>query len=308
MATEPNVVAPPAAPPATATDLRLVTVRSEWRAALRVVVRHRLALAGLLFLVAIHLVAVFAPALAPADPETITLVRKFERPSGAHLLGTDELGRDVLSRLIFGAQVSLLVGTLSGLISVLVGTLAGAVAGFRGGFVDSLIMRLTDGMLTIPTFFLVLITVAVFGSSLRDIILVIALTSWMVVARVVRSEVLRAKGMDYVTAARTLGVAPARLLFRHVLPSAMPSIIVSTTLGVANAILTESALSYLGLGVQPPTPTWGNMLGNAQSYIFNRPELAVYPGILIFLTVLAYNFFGDGLHDALDPRYRHRLT
>ncbi len=307
MATEPNALATAAAT-APATALRAVTVRSEWRAALRVIAHNRLALAAVLFLAAIHLIALAAPALAPANPEAISLVDKFARPGGAHLLGADELGRDVLTRLIYGARASLLVGTLSGLISVLVGTLAGAIAGFRGGFVESLIMRLTDGMLAIPTFFLVLITVSVFGSSLRDIILVIAFTSWMVVARVVRSEVLRAKQMDYVTAARTTGVAPVRLLFRHILPSAMPSIIVSTTLGVANAILTESALSYLGLGVQPPTPTWGNMLGNAQSYIFNRPELAVYPGVLIFLTVLAYNFFGDGLHDALDPRYRHRGT
>jgi peptide/nickel transport system permease protein len=281
-------------------------LRNEWRDGFRVVMRNRLAFAALLFLFFIHLLAIAAPVIAPHDPEQITISKRFQRPSSEYLLGTDENGRDVLSRLIYGAQISLLVGSLSVVISVVIGTLAGAVAGYRGGFVDSLIMRFTDGMLTIPTFFLVLITVAVFGSSVRNLILVIALTSWMVIARVVRSEVLRTTQMDFVLAARSLGVPPWRVLLRHLLPSAVPSIIVSTTLGVANAILTESALSYLGVGVQPPTPSWGNMLNNAQNYLFRRPELAIYPGVLIFLTVLAYNFFGDGLHDAYDPRYRHR--
>lgn len=280
--------------------------RSEWRDGLRVIVRNRLALAALLFLIAIHLMALAAPVLAPQDPERIVIRDKLQRPSTQHLLGTDENGRDVLSRLIFGARVSLVVGSLSMILSVVLGTLAGAIAGYQGGFLDSLIMRLTDGMLAIPTFFLTLIFVAVFGTSIRNIILVIALTSWMVVARVVRGEVLRTKQMDFTLAARALGVPSARILFRHIIPCATPSIIVSATLGVANAILTESALSYLGLGVQPPTPTWGNMLGSAQGYLFNRPELAIYPGVLIFVIVLAYNFFGDGLHDAFDPRYRHR--
>ncbi len=280
--------------------------RSEWRDGLRVIVRNRLALAALVFLVAIHLMALAAPLLAPQDPERIVIRDKLQRPSGHHLLGTDENGRDVLSRLIYGARVSLIVGSLSMVLSVVLGTLAGAVAGYQGGVLDSVIMRLTDGMLAIPTFFLTLIFVAVFGTSIRNIILVIALTSWMVVARVVRGEVLRTKQMDFTLAARALGVPSARILFRHIIPCATPSIIVSATLGVANAILTESALSYLGLGVQPPTATWGNMLGSAQGYLFNRPELAIYPGVLIFITVLAYNFFGDGLHDAFDPRYRHR--
>lgn len=281
-------------------------MRNEWRDGLRVIVRHRTALAALIFLLVIHVLALAAPVIAPRDPEQITISKKFQRPDGEYLLGTDENGRDVLSRLIYGAQISLLVGSLSVVISVVIGTLAGGIAGYRGGFMDSLIMRFTDGMLTIPTFFLVLITVAVFGSSVRNLILVIALTSWMVIARVVRSEVLRTKQMDFALAARSLGASSARILLRHILPATVPSIIVSTTLGVANAILTESALSYLGVGVQPPTPTWGNMLSGATNYIFRRPELAIYPGVLIFLTVLAYNFFGDGLHDAFDPRYRHR--
>jgi peptide/nickel transport system permease protein len=285
---------------------RGVRRRSEWRAGLRVLFRNRVAFASIVFLLLVHLVALAAPLVAPADPEFIQIGKRFQRPNAEFRLGSDENGRDVLTRLIYGSRVSLLVGSLSVLLSVTIGTLAGAVAGYRGGFVDSLIMRFTDGMLTIPTFFLVLITVTVFGSTLRNVILVIALTSWMVIARVVRGDVLRTVNQDYILAARALGVPPARLVLRHVLPSAVPSIIVSTTLGVANAILTESALSYLGLGVQPPTSTWGNMLSGAQNYLFRRPELAIYPGVLIFLTVLAYNFFGDGLHDAMDPRYRHK--
>lgn len=285
---------------------RAARKRSEWRAGLRVLLRNKVALASLLFLALVHIVAIAAPLVAPADPDFIQIGKRFQRPNAEFLLGSDENGRDVLTRLIYGSRVSLLVGSLSVLLSVTIGTLVGAIAGYRGGIVDSLLMRFTDGMLTIPTFFLVLIIVTVFGSSLRNIILVIALTSWMVIARVVRGDVLRTVNQDYVLAARALGVPPPRLVLRHVLPGAVPSIIVSTTLGVANAILTESALSYLGLGVQPPTSTWGNMLSGAQNYLFRRPELAIYPGVLIFLTVLAYNFFGDGLHDAMDPRYRHK--
>jgi len=302
---EPNAVASSAVP-LTLSEQRQARGRSEWRDGLRVIIRNRLALAALIFLVAVHVLALAAPVIAPRDPEQITISKRFQRPNSEYVLGTDENGRDVLSRLIYGAQISLLVGSLSVVISVVIGTLSGAVAGYRGGFVDSLIMRLVDGMLTIPTFFLVLITVAVFGSSVRNLILVIALTSWMVIARVVRSEVLRTTQMDFALAARSLGASASRILVRHILPATVPSIIVSTTLGVANAILTESALSYLGVGVQPPTATWGNMLSNAQNYLFRRPELAIYPGVLIFVTVLAYNFFGDGLHDAFDPRYRHR--
>ncbi len=280
--------------------------RSEWRAGLRVLLRNKLALASIGFLLLIHLAALAAPLIAPTDPDFIQIGKRFQRPNAEFILGSDENGRDVLTRLIYGARVSLLVGSLSVLLSVTIGTLAGGIAGYRGGLIDSLIMRFTDGMLTIPTFFLVLIIVTVFGSTLTNIILVIALTSWMVIARVVRGDVLRIVSMDYILAARATGVPSSRLLLRHVLPGAMPNIIVSTTLGVANAILTESALSYLGLGVQPPTSTWGTMLSGAQNYLFRRPELAVYPGLLIFLTVLAYNFFGDALHDAMDPRYRHK--
>jgi peptide/nickel transport system permease protein len=188
------------------------------------------------------------------------------------------------------------------LIAITVGSVVGALAGFYGRLSDGILMRLTDGMLTIPTFFLALLVLAAFGSSLANVILVIGFTGWMVVARIVRAEVLRTLPQEFVLAARALGTPDLRLLARHVVPQAFASIIVAATLGVAYAILTESALSYLGLGVQPPTPTWGNMLSGAQQYVWSRPHLAVYPGLLIMLCVLGYNIVGDALRDALDPR------
>lgn len=264
--------------------------------------RNRLALAALVFLGAIHLVALAADALAPHDPAALDLLNQFAPLSPANWLGTDESGRDVLSRLIVGSRVSLAVGLLAMLIAITVGSVVGALAGFYGRLSDGVLMRLTDGMLTIPTFFLALLVLAAFGSSLTNVILVIGFTGWMVVARVVRAEVLRTLPQEFVLAARALGTSDLRLLARHVVPQAFASIIVAATLGVAYAILTESALSYLGLGVQPPTPTWGNMLSGAQQYVWSRPHLAVYPGLLIMLCVLGYNIVGDALRDALDPR------
>jgi peptide/nickel transport system permease protein len=190
------------------------------------------------------------------------------------------------------------------LISITIGSLVGSLAGYLGGIVDTLLMRLTDGMLAIPYFFLVLIVVAVFGSSFRNLILVIGATSWMVVARVVRGEVLRYKRFDFVLAAEAIGASRPRVLFRHIVPHTVPVIVVAASLGVAGAILLESALSYLGLGIRPPQASWGNMLSNAQAYLWSNPILPLYPGALIFLTVLSYNFLGDALRDALDPQYR----
>jgi peptide/nickel transport system permease protein len=264
--------------------------------------RNRLAVAALLFLVAIHLVALAGPWLAPYDPAALDLLNQFADPSRTHLLGTDEAGRDVISRLIVGSRVSLAVGTLAMAVSITVGSLIGALAGFYGRVTDGALMRLTDGMLTIPTFFLALLVLAVFGSGLSNVILVIGLTGWMVVSRVIRAEVLRTLPQEFVLAAKAIGVSDMRLLLRHVVPQAFASVIVAATLGVAYAILTESALSYLGLGVQPPTPTWGNMLSGAQQYVWTKPHLAVYPGLLIMLCVLGYNVVGDALRDALDPR------
>jgi peptide/nickel transport system permease protein len=265
--------------------------------------RNRLAVAALGFLTAVHALAALAPYLGLADPESMDLMSQFAGPSREHPLGTDETGRDVLARLSWGARTSLLVGLSAMAVAVTVGTLLGAVAGLRGGLAEAVIMRAADGMLTIPTFFLALLVLTVFGSSIVNVVLVIGLTGWMVVARVVRAEILRTLPQDFVAASRALGVGEARLLARHLLPQAVPSIIVAATLGVAYAVLTESALSYLGLGVQPPTPTWGNMLTGAQHYVWKSPVLAVYPGAAIMLTVLSYNALGDALSDSLDPRH-----
>jgi peptide/nickel transport system permease protein len=265
--------------------------------------RNRLALAALVYLAVVHVVALAAPWLRLPEPEAMDLLDQFGRPSREHWLGTDESGRDVLSRLVFGARTSLAVGLAAMTVALVVGATLGALSGFHGGLAEAAIMRVTDGMLTLPTFFLALLVVAVFGSSLSNVIAVIGLTGWMVVARVVRAEVLRALPQEFVTASRALGARGPRVLLRHVLPQALPSLVVAATLGVAYAVLTESGLSYLGLGVQPPTPTWGNMLTGAQHYVWKSPSLALYPGAAIMLTVLSYNALGDALSDTLDPRH-----
>jgi len=262
------------------------------------------AVAALLFLLVVCAVAALGPQIVPSGPNAVDIMNPNAPPGGTHLLGTDENGRDVLSRLIAGARTSMIVGLIAMVIAIGIGAGVGSAGGYLGGLPDSVLMRFTDGMMAIPYFFLVLIVVAVFGSSLANIVLVIGVTSWMVVARIVRGEVLRCRDLDFVLAARALGGTPARLLWRHVVPQTVPSIIVAATFGVANEILLESALSYLGLGIQPPQASWGNMLSNAQAYLWQNPLLPMYPGALILLTVLAYNFLGDGLRDALDPRYR----
>lgn len=265
--------------------------------------RNRLAVLALAYLLIVHAVAALAPWLGLQEPEAMDLLSQFAPPSREHVLGTDETGRDVLSRLVFGARTSLAVGLAAMVVAVAVGTVLGALSGFHGGWPESVIMRFTDGMLTVPTFFLALLVLAVFGSNLVNVVLVIGLTGWMVVARVVRAEVLRTLPQEFVVASRALGGSEARVLVQHLLPQALPSLIVAATLGVAYAVLTESALSYLGLGVQPPTPTWGNMLTGAQHYVWKSPVLALYPGAAIMLTVLSFNALGDALSDTLDPRH-----
>jgi peptide/nickel transport system permease protein len=202
---------------------------------------------------------------------------------------------------MYGARISLSVGLGAAAIATAVGTLLGALSGFFGGWIDAVLMRLTDALLSIPTFFIALAVLTVFGNSIINLITVISLTSWMGVARLVRSECLRWKNREFVVAVQAMGASDARIMIRHLLPQAIPSILVAGTLAIAGAIAVESSLSYLGLGVQPPTPSLGNMLQKAQTYIWTRPELAVYPGVLISLTVLAYQFLGDGLRDALSP-------
>ena len=264
----------------------------------------RLGYAALATLAAAALLAVFGPLLWTIPPETTNPALSLAGPSAAHPLGTDELGRDVLSRLLHGSRVTILVGVSAMLAALLLGVLIGAVAGFNGGWLDAVLMRFTDGMLAVPAFFLILVVITVLPPGIATLVLVIGALSWMPVARVVYGETLRWKAAEFVVAATSLGVPGPRLLLRHILPQAIPSLVVSATLGVALAILTESALSYLGLGVQPPLPSWGNMLQRAQQYVFTAPALALYPGLAITTVVLAFNFLGDGLRDALDPRRR----
>ena len=264
--------------------------------------RHRLAVAAAAYLGIFYVLALATPVIAPYEPDTIDLAHKLVTFSRDHWLGTDQLGRDTLTRLLYGARVSLSVGLVAIVIAMCVGTGIGLVAGYVGGAIDNVLMRFTDGMLSVPLFFVLLAALTIFPRSLATLVVFIGLTRWMVPARVVRSEVLKTKTEAYVLAAVALGASRRRLLLRHLMPQALPSMLVAASLGIAQAILIESALSYIGLGIQPPLPSWGNMLANAQTYIYTAPWLAIYPGLLIFVTVLAYNFLGDGLRDALDPR------
>lgn len=273
-----------------------------WQGVARMFRRNPPAVLSVLFLAALVGMALAAPLLTRYTTEEIDLGRIVEGPGREHWLGTDENGRDVFSRLTYGARVSLSVALAAVAMSISLGSLLGAVSGYFGGPVDHLTMRLTDALLCVPTFFLLLTVLTLFGTSIVNIVLVIGLTSWMGVARLVRGEFLKYRAFEFVIAARALGAGDRRVIFRHVLPQTVPAITVASTLGVALAILTESALSYLGLGVQPPTPSWGNMLSASQSYIWNAPQLAVYPGVLILLTVLAFNALGEGLRDLLDPQ------
>jgi len=265
---------------------------------------NRMAVASAVFLVGMYVVAAAGPRISPYGPNAVDILNTNAPPSPAHWLGTDENGRDVLARLIAGAATTMTVGLIAMIIAVGIGAAVGSLAGYLGGWADTVLMRLTDGMLAIPYIFLLLVIVAVFGASFRTIIVAIGAISWMVVARIVRAEVLRYRGLDFVHAAQALGATPARILTRHIIPQTVPSLLVAATFGVANAILFESALSYFGLGIQPPQASWGNMLSNAQAYVWENPRLPIYPGFLILCTVLAYNFLGDALRDALDPRYR----
>ena len=265
--------------------------------------RNRLSIVALAVLIALHVLVFVGPFAWTVSPEKTSALDALLPPGPGHPLGTDDLGRDELSRLLHGGQVTLVVGFAAMITATVLGLLVGAVAAFYGGWTDALLMRLTDTM-TAPAFFLIVTAVLVIGPGPATLVAVIGATSWMQVARVIYGETLRFKSLEFVTAAETLGASRIRILFRHVLPQTIPSVVVSATLGVGIAILTESAVSYLGLGIQPPTPSWGNMLQNAQQYVFTSPSLAVFPGVVITLVVLAYNFLGDGLRDAVDPRLR----
>ncbi|MEM7406593.1 MAG: ABC transporter permease [Pseudomonadota bacterium] len=321
--------------PSANAELSAATSSSPARLAWARLQRDRLAMAGIAVLALLGLAALFgwlatsasSPwAVASLDPATVRLTDKLaapmsaasalvsesERPFlGVYLMGTDELGRDVFARMLQGAPVSLLIGFVAVGIALVVGVLVGALAGYfaertvLGLSIDTVLMRLTDAMLCFPTFFLILTVVALLPASIYNIMVVIGLTSWMSTARFVRAEVLSLRNRDFVAAARALGLGPARIIWAHVLPNTMSPVLVTATIGVATAILTESALSFLGFGVQPPDATWGNILADGKVFIFDAPWLFFIPGFAILAVVLAFNLVGEGLREALDPRLRH---
>lgn len=262
---------------------------------------------GALLTVALIFVALAAPLLAPFDPDAQDTSRRLEAPSTQHLLGLDDLGRDVLSRIVFGARVSLRVGFSVVVIGSLIGVALGAMAGYFGGAWDATIMRICDILLAFPGILLAIALVAVLGPSLNNVILALAAINWVGYARLVRGQVLKVREMEYVTAAKALGARSPRVITRHVLPNVINPVIVMATLGLAGAILAEAALSFLGLGVQPPTPSWGAMLTSGRQYLGIANHLAIFPGAAIMLAVMGLNFLGDGLIDALDPKYRKRM-
>jgi len=263
--------------------------------------------AGALLTIALIFVALAAPLLAPFDPNAQNTIRRLEPPSHEHPLGLDELGRDVLSRILFGARVSLRVGFSVVLIAAAIGIALGSIAGYFGGAIDVMIMRICDILLAFPGILLAIALVAVLGPSLNNVILALATIGWVGYARLVRGQVLKVREMEYVTAAKALGARSPRVIVLHVLPNVINPVIVMATLGLAGAILAEAALSFLGLGVQPPTPSWGSMLTSGRQYLGLANHLAIYPGIAIMLAVMGLNFLGDGLIDALDPKYRKRM-
>lgn len=261
-----------------------------------------LAMTGFVIIVMIFLLAMFAPWIAPYDPDAFDVKAILLSPSWQHWMGTDGLGRDVFSRMLYGGRISLLVGLVAVGISTTIGVILGALAGYYRGWVDTVIMRLVDVMLSIPSFFLILAVIAFLTPSIINIMIVIGLTSWMGVTRLVRAEFLSLVNREFVMASRTLGAKDARLIFTHLLPNSLTPIIVSAVLGVAGAVLLESGLSFLGLGVQAPQASWGNILTDGKEYIQFAWWLSLYPGMAILLTVLGYNLLGEGLRDALDPK------
>lgn len=256
---------------------------------------------GLIILGIFALLAIFAPMVAPYDPTEI-IESQTLAPSLSHVFGTDDLGRDIFSRAVYGARISLTIGLVAVSISVIIGTLMGALSGYYGGWIDNLIMRFVDIMLAFPSIFLILAIQAMLTPNIYNVMIVIGLTSWMGVSRLVRGEYLRIKELSYIEAARAIGCSDLRIMFRHILPNASGPIIVAATLGMAGAILTESALSFLGMGVQPPMSSWGNMLMDSQAYMRDAPWMAIIPGLLILITVLSLYFVGEGLREKLDVR------
>lgn len=273
--------------------------------------RHRMAVISLVVVLMLGLVSAFVPWLSPYDPDKPRLETQLLPPSPHHIFGTDDLGRDLLTRILYGGRVSMSIGVLAMALAIVIGTAVGAVSGYYSRWADNMLMRFTDLMLSIPGLFLLIMITLLLRSfpipflrgGVLAIVIAIALLSWMTVARLVRAAFLSLKEADFVEAARALGASNLRIIVRHILPSTVSTIIVAATLRVASSIITESGLSYLGFGVQLPTPTWGNMLRNAQDQMISAPWTAIFPGLFIFITVIAINYVGDGLRDALDPRH-----
>jgi peptide/nickel transport system permease protein len=298
--------------PATGTDPngdvfgRTTTIESLSRRVVRRYLRHRLAMAGLVVFLVIALLAIFAPVISRHDPDAVDLLARNQGPTWDHWFGTDRTGRDTFARVVYAGRVSLAVGVVAVAISVAVAVVLGATAGFFGGRVDNVIMRLTDVMMTFPPVVIILTVGAIAGPGVRNTMLVIGFLNWPVPCRLVRAKFLAVREMEYITAARSLGVPTNRIVRRHALPNAIDVMIVYSSLGVANAILLEAGMSFLGVGVQPPTPSWGNLLNVARniSVLEGYPWVWLPAGVAIVLTVLAVNFIGDGLRDALDPRMK----
>ena len=282
------------------------TLESPARRAWRRLVRHKGAMLGLAVIAIFILLAVFAPMIVPYDPiaASWSLVRK--APSAQHWFGTDELGRDVLARVVFGARASLLAGLISVSIALAIGVPLGLVAGYRGGFIDALISRITDAMLACPFLILAIALAAFLGPSLGNAMIAIGVSATPIFIRLTRGQVMSVKVEDYVEAARAMGNPRWRIALVHILPNILPALLVQATLSIAAAIIAEAALSFLGLGQQPPAPSWGSMLNAAQRFLTSAPWMAIWPGLAIFLVVLSFNLVGDGLRDAMDPRIRGR--
>lgn len=266
--------------------------------------KNRLAVIGGIIVLMLFTIAVLAPFIAPYNPDAINVKYVLESPSLAHPFGTDDLGRDILSRVIYGSRISLAVGFVAVGIATLIGIIFGALSGYYGGWTDTIVMRFVDIMLAIPTFFLILAVIAMLEPSIWNIMIVIGVTSWMGVARLVRAEFLSLKEREFVLAARALGASDFRIIFKHILPNAMSPVLISAVLGIAGAVLVESALSFLGIGVQPPTASWGNILTIGKDNIEIAWWISVFPGLAIFVTVLAYNLLGEGVRDSIDPRLK----
>lgn len=271
--------------------------------AIRRLFQHKPAVISMIVLILEISMAIAAPILIREElairPQPLIIHQK---PSAAHWLGTDEIGRDILARLIYASRISLSVASLAALFAVSIGTLFGSLAGYYGGWLDNILMRFTDAVMSVPVLFITIVLAVIFGQNVGTLILVIGGLSWMQLARIVRANFLSLKETEFVQAARLVGSTDLKIISQHIIPNTIAPIVVACTLGVGNALMTEAGVSYLGLGVQPPTPSWGNMLYNAQSYLWEAPWIALYPGFFILVTVLCINFIGDGLRDALDPR------